>query len=139
MDKFENSIPGLKKLKDSLNNLFERTSNTFGKDKAFIRGIDGRMVFVSSEHQTLNYLLQTAEGVTCKAAAVYLKDKLVERNIPHYFVLHYHDEVAVVVKNDYAEEAAELAVEAFTEAPKWFGIECMNGSAHIGKTYAEVH
>jgi DNA polymerase I-like protein with 3'-5' exonuclease and polymerase domains len=138
-EKFENSIPGLKELKDNLSSLFDKTSNTFGKDKAFIRGIDGRMVFVSSQHQVLNYLLQTAEGVSCKAAAVYLRDKLKERNIPHYFVLHYHDEVAVVTKDEYAEEVTELSIEAFTEAPKWFGIECMGGDAHTGKTYAEVH
>ena len=138
-EKFENSIPGLKELKDNLSSLFNKTSNIFGKDKAFIRGIDGRMVFVSSQHQVLNYLLQTAEGVSCKAAAVYLRDKLKERNIPHYFVLHYHDEVAVVTKDEYAEEVAELSIEAFTEAPKWFGIECMGGDAHTGKTYAEVH
>ena len=65
--------------------------------------------------------------------------KLKERNIPHYFVLHYHDEVAVVTKDEYAEEVAELSIEAFTEAPKWFGIECMGGDAHIGKDYSQVH
>ena len=54
-------------------------------------------------------------------------------------MLHYHDEVAVVTKDEYAEEVAELSIEAFTEAPKWFGIECMGGDAHTGKTYAEVH
>jgi len=136
---FETSIPGLKELKDKLSNLFDNTSNAFGKDKAFIRGVDGRMVFVNSQHQVLNYLLQTAEGVTCKAAIVYLKRKLQERGIQFYFSIHYHDELAVVVKDEYAEEVKELAIEAFTEAPKWFGINCMGGDAHIGKTYAEVH
>jgi len=138
-DKFETAIPGLKELKDNLNSMFERTSGTFGKEKAFIRGIDGRLIFVSSGHQVLNYLLQTAEGVTCKAAIVYLKRKLIERGIHFYFAIHYHDELAVVVKDEYAEEVKELAIEAFTEAPKWFGVNCMGGDAHIGKTYAEVH
>jgi DNA polymerase-1 len=139
LDKFQNSIPGMKQLKEKLKNEYERTALAFGKDKAFIRGIDGRIVFASSEHQLLNYLLQTLEGVTCKAAAVYLKRKLVERNIPHYFVIHYHDEVAVVTKDEYAVEVSELAVEAFTEAPKWFGVTCMSGEAKEGKNYADVH
>lgn len=139
ISKFENSIPGLKQLKDSFERQFNITTNTFGKDKAFIRGLDGRIIFVSSQHQVLNYLLQTTEGITCKAAIVYLEKKLKERGIQYYFTLHYHDELAVVVKDEYAEEVAELSIEAFTEAPKEFNVLCMGGDAHVGKNYAEVH
>ena len=138
-EKFANSIPGMKQLLENLSSEYERTKAMFGESYANIRGIDGRIVFVSSPHQTLNYLLQTAEGVTCKAAIVYLRDKLIERKIHHYFTLHYHDECVCICKDEDAEEVAELAIEAFTEAPKWFGITCMSGSAHIGKTYSEVH
>ena len=139
MDKFEKSIPGLSELKDKLMTQYQNTSNAFGKDKAFVRGLDGRLVFVSSPHQVLNYILQTAEGITCKAAAVYLKRKLRDRKIPHYFALHYHDEVAVVCKDEHVEEVRELSVEAFVEAPKWFDITCMGGDAKVGKNYADVH
>jgi DNA polymerase I len=139
IDKFQNSIPGLKELKEKLDGTYSTTSNRFGKENGFIRGLDGRLVFVGSPHQVLNYLLQTAEGITCKAAAVYLKDKLIEHGIQHYFCIHYHDELGVVCKEDDAELVAELAVEAFTEAPKWFGVECMSGDAKIGKNYAAVH
>ena len=139
MDKFEKSIPGLSELKDKLMTQYQNTSNAFGKDKAFVRGLDGRLVFVSSPHQVLNYILQTAEGITCKAAAVYLKRKLRDRKIPHYFALHYHDEVAVVCKDEHVEEVRELSVEAFVEAPKWFGITCMGGDAKVGTNYADVH
>jgi DNA polymerase-1 len=138
-EKFADSIPGMKELITKLEGEFERSSAAFGADKAFIRGIDGRIVFVKSKHQVLNYLLQTAEGVTCKAAIVYMKRELDKRGIQYYFALHYHDEFVVVCKDQDAEEVAELSVEAFTEAPKWFGIECMNGAAHTGKNYAEVH
>jgi DNA polymerase-1 len=139
-EKFESSIPGLKELKDSLNDQYKATSNAFGEENGFIRGIDGRIIFVGSAHQLLNYLLQTAEGVTCKAAIVYLKQKLKEKGIvDYYFALHYHDELAVVCREEDADLIAELSVEAFTEAPKWFGIQCMNGAAHTGYNYAEVH
>jgi len=138
--KFESSIPGLKELKDSLNEQYANALNAFGKDNGFIRGIDGRLIFVGSAHQLLNYLLQTAEGVTCKAAIVWLKYELEKRGITdYYFALHYHDEMAIVCREQDAALIAELAVAAFTEAPKWFGIECMNGAAHIGDHYAEVH
>jgi len=136
---FQDSIPGMKKLTDDLEAEYERTSSAFGASEAFIRGLDGRLVFVSSPHQVLNYRLQTTEGITCKAAIVYMKRELIKRGIKHYFIMHYHDEFAVICKDEHAEEVAELAVEAFTEAPKWFGVTCMNGAAHIGKRYNEVH
>ena len=139
INKFEHSIPGLKQLRDSLSKSYETTTERFGKDKGFIRGLDGRIIFVESPHQVLNYLLQTAEGITCKAAAVYMKQKLKELNIPHYFSIHYHDEMAVVVDKQYEEQVKALAIEAFTEAPKWFGVECMGGDAKSGINYAEVH
>lgn len=136
---FENSMPGLKKIRDKLKDEYDKSAAAFGSSDAFIRGIDGRIIFASSPHQILNYLLQTLEGITCKAAAVYMKKKLIEEGIHFYFSLHYHDEFAVVCKDEDAERVAELAVEAFTEAPKQFGVMCMNGAAHIGKKYSEVH
>ena len=54
-------------------------------------------------------------------------------------MLHYHDEIAVVVPDQYAEYVRELSIKAFTEAPKEFGVMCMGGDAHVGKNYAEVH
>ena len=139
LDKFEDSIPGLKEIRDKIKKQYNRTVSEFGKEWGFIRGIDGRILFVDSEHKLLVSLLQALEALTCKAAAVYLKEKLIERGIEHHFQLHYHDEMAVLVPEQYKEEVAALSVEAFTEAPKRFGVMCMNGDANIGYNYAEVH
>jgi DNA polymerase-1 len=136
---FESSIPGLKRLRDSLDNEYTDTKASFGEKYGHIRGIDGRIVFLESPHKSLNYLLQTLEGVTCKAAIVWLKEKLDEEGIHYYFPLHYHDELVVACKDEDAERVSELAVLAFQEAPKKFGVMCMNGAAKIGKKYAEVH
>jgi DNA polymerase I-like protein with 3'-5' exonuclease and polymerase domains len=139
INKFSDSIPGLPELKDKLNEQFENTKRRFGEENAFIRGLDGRIVFVKSKHQTLNYRLQTTEGITCKAAAVYFRDKADSLGIPYNFLLHYHDEFAVECPPEYAEQVKALSIEAFTEAPKWFGVMCMNGDAHVGENYAAVH
>jgi len=137
--KFESSVPGLGELKEELSNYWNRTKKQFGEENAFIRGIDGRMLFVSSKHKILVSLLQSLEGLTCKAAAVYLRDKLLDENIEFDFLLHYHDELAVQVEEHNKERVMKLAIEAFTEAPKWFGVECMSGDAKSGVNYAEVH
>ena len=66
---FKATLPGLKVLKDTLEDEFRMSMMKTGQ--GFIMGADGRRVMVASEHQTLNYLLQTLEGITCKAALVY--------------------------------------------------------------------
>lgn len=138
-EKFKASIPGLGELKSKLSAQYNTTANRFGSENAYIRGLDGRLVFVNSEHQVLNYLLQTAEGITCKAAMVYARDKIKEAGIDAYPIIHYHDEMAWVCQDKDAERVKDICVESFREAPKWFGVNCMDGDGKIGKNYAEVH
>ena len=138
-DKFYANTPGLAEIRDKLKSEWSSSYARFGSEYSYISGIDGRMIFVESEHQLLNYLLQTLEGITCKAAAVYLKEKLIEKGIPHKFLLHYHDELAVQVNPSDAEAVRQLAEEAFIEAPKKFGVQCMGGAAQVGKVYADIH
>jgi len=70
---------------------------------------------------------------------VWLKKKLNELGIQYYFTLHYHDELAVVCKEQDAELVKQLSIQAFTDAPKDFGVMCMGGDAHVGTNYAAVH
>ena len=77
--KFKATLPGLKVLKDDLEHEFRLSQMKTGT--GFIEGADGRRIMVGSEHQTLNYLLQTLEGITCKAALVYAYNKIKENNL----------------------------------------------------------
>lgn len=139
LKKFQDSVPGLQKVRQSLEDKYIQTASQYGQKFAHIRGIDGRPLFVDSKHKLLVALLQALESLTCKAAAVYLEDKLIANRIRHEFVIHYHDELAVVVSKKDAEQTAEFAAEAFREAPKAFGVMCMDGKAMIGHNYAEIH
>ena len=134
---FKATLPGLKVLKDTLEDEFRMSMMKTGQ--GFIMGADGRRVMVASEHQTLNYLLQTLEGITCKAALVYAYKKIKELNLDAYPVLFYHDEVAFVAKESDAEAVKQICVEAFREAPKSVGVMCMDGDGQIGDSYADVH
>lgn len=139
MDKFSAATPGLKEMKARLEAEFQESIIRYGNEYGFITGIDGRRIFVDSPHKLLVSLLQSLEGLTCKAAAVYAKRKLLEEGIQHKFLLHYHDEMCIECSPDDAERVSNICVEAFTEAPKWFGVNIMTGAAHVGNNYAEVH
>jgi hypothetical protein len=101
--------------------------------------LDGRRVYVNSAHQSLNYLLQSAEAITCKAAVGYAMNKINEEKLDAYPVIFYHDEMAWVAKESDAERVKEICIESFREAPKDFNVTCMDGDGVIGSCYADVH
>lgn len=135
--KFTKAIPGLGKLKQRLDHIFNQTKH--GYNNSFIPGLDGRRVYVNSAHQSLNYLLQSAEAITCKAAVGYQMNKIRQEGLDAYPVIFYHDETAWVAKEEDAQRVLDICVESFKEAPKQFNIQCMDGDGVIGNNYAEVH
>jgi len=135
--KYQSAIPGLGKVKAKLDEIFNQTKSGYGD--SFIPGLDGRRVYVGSAHQSLNYLLQSAEAITCKAAIGYAMQKITEEELNAYPVIFYHDEMAWVAKEEDAERVKEICIEAFKEAPKQFNVTCMDGDGVIGNCYADVH
>lgn len=135
--KYQSAIPGLGKVKSKLDHIFQQTKNGYGD--AFIPALDGRRVYVGSAHQSLNYLLQSAEAITCKAAVGYAMKQIAYENLDAYPVIFYHDEMAWVAKESDAKRVKEICIESFREAPKQFNVQCMDGDGVIGSCYADVH
>ena len=135
---FAKGIKGLADLKEKLAKVWKNTKFASGEGR--IPGLDGRPIFVPSDHQALNYLLQSAEGITCKAAVSYQMEKIKEEGLRAEPRLFYHDESAWVCHPDDAARVGEILKESFLEAPKWFGVECMaGGDPCFGSSYADVH
>ena len=125
------NIPGLKKLVTNVQTLVKRNG--------WLPALDGRAVYVNNDYQALNYLLQSAEGLTCKAAVSYAMAKIQEEGISAEPRLFYHDEMAWECKETDAERVKEILEESFREGPKTFGVDIMDGEGSIGNCYAEVH
>ncbi len=136
--KFKAAFPKLKELKDNLSDEYNRNKMKTGI--GFIKGADGRRIIVSSEHQLLNYLLQTLEGITCKSALVYQYKKIKELDLKDtYPILFYHDETAWVTPVEHSKTVLDISVAGFKEGPKTVGVTCMDGDGKIGINYAEIH
>ena len=128
----------LEELKERLGRVWKK--NHYAQGDGWFPALDGRPVFCPSEHQTLNYLLQSAEGITCKAALSWAWDKIKEEGIEASPRLFYHDELAFQCSEADAPRVGEILQQAFEEAPKMFGVECMNGGDPVtGKDYSDVH
>ena len=137
-EKFGKGIKGLQELKDKVQGIWKQTS--YAQGIGWFPALDGRPVFCDSDHQALNYLLQSAEGITCKAALSYAWRKIDEEKLRAEPRLFYHDELAFVAHPDDAARVGEILQESFREAPKEFGVNIMDGGDYvIGQSYADVH
>ena len=135
---FAKGIKGLGELREKLAKIWKSTHHTQGE--GWFPAVDGRPVFCPAEHQTLNYLLQSMEGISCKAALSYQMQKIKEEGLRAEPRLFYHDESAWVCHPEDAARVGEILQESFAEGPKWFGIDCMDGGDPIiGGSYADVH
>jgi len=130
--KFTNAFPKLKLL-------IERVT-AISESQGFIPGLDERPIHVDSSHKALNYLIQGAEAVVMKATVMMIDKRLKEAGIDFSHLLFYHDEWNGEVREDQAEQAREIIMECFVEAPKQYGIPIMEcGDCNIGATYYSVH
>lgn len=130
--KFLNSIPSLKALIEKVQVIAEQ--------QGYIPGLDDRPIHVDSTHKALNYLIQGAEAVVMKYTVNMIHEELAKVKIDARILLFYHDEVTYEVKEEQAEEAREIIMRCFEEAPKELGVDIMTcGDCKIGEDYYDVH
>lgn len=122
----------------SLETLRERVGQA--SRKGYLRGLDGRKLWVRSEHSALNTLLQAAGAIIMKRALVLLDDYATQHGIDYKFVGNVHDEIQSEVASKQAEKFGWLAVECIKAAGLSFELRCpLDGEYQIGNTWAETH
>lgn len=129
--KFLRSTPALQRLRDKVDKQAAQ---------GFVPGLDGRKVWVRSEHAALNTLLQSAGAIVMKKALCILWDNINRRKIPANFCANVHDEWQIETKAEYAEQIGKLAVEAIRTAGTELGLRCpLDGEYKIGISWKETH
>lgn len=109
--------------------------------KQWLRGLDGRKLYVRHDHAALNTLLQSAGSIVVKAATVYARKAIKNRKLDAKQVGHFHDEVQYECRD---EATAKLVGELFIQGIKWaeqrMSIRCpLDGEYKIGRNWAECH
>ena len=136
-DKLETGIVGLKELKRAVSDKV--------RTQGHIRGLDGRVIRIRSQHSALNALFQGAGAIVMKLAAVLFYLKLCREGLVHGrdygFCLNVHDEVQVEwPTREQAVKYGKLFVECITEAGLKLGVRCpLSGTADVGANWAETH
>ena len=122
----------------SLETLRERVGSA--SRKGYLVGLDGRKLWVRSEHSALNTLLQSAGAIIMKRALVLLDDYATQHKIDYKFIGNVHDEIQSEVATEQAEKFGWLAVECIKAAGLSFQLRCpLDGEYKVGSTWAETH
>ncbi len=120
----------------------QRLRDTVAKyaSKGFVPGLDGRKIWVRSEHAALNSLLQGAGAIVMKKALCIFYDKIKANKWPVKLVANVHDEFQFECSKEVAEEAGKAARMSIIEAGQFYQLRCpLDGEYKIGKSWRETH
>jgi len=108
--------------------------------KKYLKGLDGRKLYIRNNHAALNTLLQGAGAIVMKKALSLLDSQLKLNTVDYKFVANIHDEWQVEVRESQADFVGLRAVEAITEAGEHFNLRCpLDGEYKIGDNWSETH
>ena len=108
--------------------------------RGFLKGLDGRKIFVRHEHAALNTLLQGGGAIAMKKAMCILHTHIQLNTLDAKFVANIHDEWQMQVKESIAEFTGLTGVEAIEKAGKHFNLRCpLTGEYKVGENWSETH
>ena len=126
---FFDNLPTFTTLKDKVSRAATR---------GYLKGLDGRKLFVRSEHSALNTLLQGAGAIVMKKALVIFNEYI--KDMDAHFVCNVHDEWQVEAKEDIADEVGRLGVAAIVQAGWAYNLRCpLDGEFNVGNNWSETH
>jgi hypothetical protein len=126
----------------------EKTVGKWGSVRyknGWIPGLDGRPIYIESEHAILVYMLQSDEAIMMSAAYIMLYKRLIAKGykwgVDWAYVCWYHDEYTIEARTDLAEDIAVMAEQAIVDAGKFFKLDhCPQvGEAEIGVNWYDIH
>lgn len=131
IDNFIKNTPGLRRLKEKLEPYIK---------KGYLPGLDGRKVFIRSEHAALNSLLQSAGAIIAKQWLVCFTEELASLQVPYKLLAWVHDEVQLETRPEYGDLVGQKVVEAARKAGELLGFRCpVDAEYRVGKNWAECH
>jgi len=135
---FENGIPGWKDLKDGITEV--------AKERGWLKGLDGRKLYVRKPHAALNTALQGAGAIICKLWMILVHRKLKEAGLgalPLQYVAQVvwvHDELQFEHAPGLGDTIGQISKQAIREAGEILGLRgVLRADFKTGTTWAHTH
>ena len=108
--------------------------------KGFLKGLDGRKLYVRTKHAALNTLLQGAGSIVMKQGLIIFDSLIKEKGLDAAFVANVHDEWQLEVSEEDAEEVGNLGVQSIIKAGEALDLKCpLDGDYNVGTNWSETH
>lgn len=131
IDNFMNNTPSLKKLKSKVDKYAA---------KGWVPGLDGRKVWIRSEHAALNSLLQSAGAIIAKQWIVCFTEELRKKKIPYKLLAWVHDEVQIETPPEHGEEVGKIVVASARRAGELLKFRCpVDAEYRVGENWYDCH
>ena len=131
MQNFYEALPSLKRLKSE-------ASRAAGM--GWMKGLDGRILTIGSEHLALSVYLQGGETVIMRLANLFWQRQAKKEGLNFKQCAWVHDEWQTEVDANQAERLGEIQVQSIIDAGAFFKLNCpMDGEAKIGRNWLETH
>jgi len=131
IDSFLEGTPALKRLRNKV---------SLYASEGYVPGLDGRKIWVRSEHAALNSLLQGAGAIVMKKALVLLDLRIKELGVNAKFVANVHDEWQIECSEVYADIVGKVAVQSIRDAGIAYNLRCpLDGEYKVGRNWRETH
>jgi DNA polymerase I-like protein with 3'-5' exonuclease and polymerase domains len=128
---FFRNLPALKRLIDRVS---KATS------KGFLKGLDGRKLYLREKHKALNTLIQGAGAIVMKKSMIILDEMVKEEKLDVLKVIDMHDEAQADVTPEHTERYAELARLSIVKAGEHFKLKCpLAADSSVGENWAMTH
>lgn len=147
--RFMKATPALAKLKAAIQDCLaemDRGRVTHWK-RRYIKGLDGRLLYVRSLHSALNLLLQSAGALICKKWIVRTEERLLQLGLKHswqgdfVYMAWVHDEIQIACRTkEIAAIVVEQAQAAMRDTQEFFNFRMqLDTEGKIGKNWKECH
>lgn len=131
-EQFLDRTPALKRLKQK--DIPKATK------QGYLVGLDGRKLWIPSEHLAMSLYLQGFEAVIMKKAMVLYQEELKSKGIPFKQVAYVHDELQVECLKEYGDIVGQSIVRAIENAGKIYKSNCpLEAGYKVGKSWSETH
>jgi putative DNA primase/helicase len=133
-DKFLAATPGLRKLRDRLQNYSKRYS--------VLPGLDGRRVPVRALYTALNFIVTSSEAIICKRWLTQVHDELCARfrygwDGDVVITLWIHDEIVCCCRPEIADEVGRIMVRHAVEAGTHYNFKVpLAADYKVGRSWA---
>lgn len=123
----------------TLQDLLDRLKKSW-KARGYIVGLDGRKVYIRSEHMLLVYLVQSAEAILMRWVLALLYTWGFFNKFDVQLAIQSHDEYQFVIRKDQTEEATAMILEAFKQANQYLKLTVpADGDPKHGKSWDRTH